>query len=397
MPNQISDQAIERLSSGDIRDFILRHAEDDVRALGLARMPPEWPRPQILDQIHARQKARDKMPAWYATESIVFPSADLMEQCSSQATAAFKAGLVDGESFADLTAGAGIDTAAIAARFSKGYAVERDAHAASCLTHNLPLMGVRYVDVLNKTCEDFIAGMPPVDLVFLDPQRRNTAQRGLFRLEDTSPNILDLLPDLNTKAKSIMLKTSPVLDIDLGVTQLPSVRDVHVVEWNGECKEILFIIQPGYEGQPAIHAHRLKDDGLAQVSLTATRAEDDTTPCPIAQPEGFLYEPGPAFMKAGLFNTMAARYGLKKLHPSTHLYTSDVPVKNFPGRGFRIESVVTIDRRSIPDKANLAIRNFPGTVDELKKKLGVRDGGDIYLFACTLADGQKRIIVCQKL
>lgn len=393
----MTDQAIERLSSGDIRDFILRHAEDDVRALGLARMPPEWPRPSILDQIHARQKARDKIAVWYGTEGVVFPSADLMEQCSSQATARFKAGLVRGESFIDLTAGAGIDTAAIAANFSKTCAIERNAHAASCLRHNLPLMGVGSADIINAACEDFIATMPPVDLVFLDPQRRNTAQRGLFRLEDTSPNILGLLPVLRAKAKMILLKTSPVLDIDLGVTQLTDVRDVYVVEWNGECKEILFVIVPGHSAPPVIHAHRLNDGGQAVISIKATRAEDDMTPCPVDMPDGFLYEPGPAFMKAGLFNTMGAQYGLKKLHPSTHLYTAAMPVVGFPGRGFRIESVVTVDRRSVPDKANLAIRNFPGTVDELKKKLGIRDGGDIYLFACTLADGQRRIIVCQKL
>ena len=384
---------LETLLNDDIIAFIRDHAGADVRQLALTKMPPPWPRAAILDQIRARQKAKDKIPDWLAQDRIILPSVDLLEQCSSTATAQFKASLVGGDTFVDLTAGAGIDTAALATRFPSGIAVERDQHNADCLSHNLPLMHAGHVHVQNTSAEDFIATMPPVDLAFIDPQRRSDSKRGIMRLEETSPNILDLLPAL--KAKQVLLKTSPVLDIDLGIQQLGHVSAVHVLEWRSECKEILFL-RGDTAPEPVIHAHRLNDSGQPQRTLTATRAEEENAPCAYAAPSRYLYEPGPAFMKAGLFRTMAARYGVKKLHPSTHLYTSEEKIEDFPGRIFEIMSVLSVDKKSMPSKANLAIRNFPGTVDDLKKKLGIKDGGSVYLFACTLHDEQKRIIACRK-
>lgn len=389
----MQDPVVDALLNGDIARFIRDHAGDDVRALALTKMPADWPRAAILDQIRARQKAQDKIPDWLEQDGVILPSADLMEQCSSTATARFKASLVSGDVFCDLTAGAGIDTAALATQFKSGIAVEIDAHNASCLAHNLPRMGASHVQVRQDSAENFIAGTPPVDLVFIDPQRRDSGKRGLFKLEETSPNIINLLPTLKTRV--LMVKTSPVLDIDLGIRQLGPVSNVHVVEWRGECKEILFLRDESTT-ETTIHAHQLNDDGSPRASISATRNKEEQAPCPFSDPLRYLYEPGPAFMKAGLFRSMAQIYGLMKLHPSTHLYTADHYVEHFPGRVFEITDNLPVDKKAMPEKANLAIRNFPGTVEDLKKKLGIKDGGDIYLFACTLQDGQKRVLSARK-
>ena len=390
---------IHPLMRTDIQTFIRDNTGQDVKALALGRMPGDWPRTLILDQIAARQKAMRKTPDWINIADIIFPSPNLMEQCSSHATALFKSSLVSGNSFVDLTAGAGVDTVALSRNFKSGFAVEADEHAATCLRHNLPLLGAGLVGVIQGTAEDFIATMKETDCVFIDPQRRTSGKRGLMRLEDTVPNILTLLPDLKQKSKTILLKTSPVLDIDLGIQQLAFVSAVHVLEHGGDAKEILFIMTP--ENYPApdmvpVSAHKLNDDGVPTITLSAPRQAENNTDCPLSDPLRYLYEPGPAFMKAGLFRTITQKYNVKKLHPSTHLYTSEQPVNHFPGRIFEIDSILPVDKKAVPAKANLAIRNFPGSVEDLKKKLGIRDGGDIYLFACTFQDGRKHLLSCRK-
>lgn len=392
---------IEALNDPEIKKFIADHAGDEVARLGLIKMPGGWPRALILDQIRARQKAAGKVPDWAGNGDLILPHPDLMEQCSSTATARFKASLVQGKRFIDLTAGAGIDCAAIARRFDEGIAVERDPFSAACLRHNLPRMGAQTVRVIADTAESFIQTANPCDLILIDPQRRTTQTRGLFRLEETSPPVLDLLPVLLERAQIILLKTSPVLDIDLACAQLKAVRDVHVVEWRGDCKELLFLIDRNYDGTPTIHAHKIDDNGVPTISHSATRADEMQAPPVMTAPGQFLYEPGPAFMKAGLFATMGARFHMGQLHPATHLYSGDAWIPDFPGRGFTVEAILPADRKAVQaalpsGRANLAVRNFPGTVDALKKQLAIRDGGADYLFACTLADGQRRLILCKK-
>lgn len=387
------------LLAPDVQDFIKRHAQDDVTALALKKSPdPAWPYALILDQIKARQKAAVKIPAWPKTEDIIFPASNVIEQCSSQATATYKATLCEGNIFTDLTGGTGVDCQAIAQKFKSGFCIEQDKSSAALLAHNLPLLGSRHVKVLHQRAEDFIRDMPEVDLVYLDPQRRDYARKGKYILEDCTPDITALLSVLKERTQRILLKTSPMLDIDETIRRLGIVESVHVLEWQGECKEVLYMFNPAAEGaEPSINAAALDDKGFPVASFSFTRAQEEAACVDYGLPQKYLFEPGPAFQKAGGFASMAEHYNVQKLHKHTHLYTASTPCPAFPGRHFEIFDMVPAQKKKLSiTKANLTLRNFPGTTAALREKLGLAEGGDTYIFACTLANNQKMLLLARK-
>jgi 16S rRNA G966 N2-methylase RsmD len=388
--------------SSEIKDFIRTHDGADIGALALKKMPESWDRALILDQIKARTKARHKLPTWIATENIIFPPPDLIEQCSSEATAQYKASIVNGKTFVDLTAGVGIDSWAMSSRFESGICIERDQNAAALLQHNFEILrgaqNDKRIEIINTAAESFIESMSSVNLVYIDPQRRDGETRGKFRLESCEPNIIALLPLLLEKSKTVMIKTSPVLDIDEAARILGCVQSIHVVEVQNECREVLYLCSKNASQDIPITAVSIDSNGTPLKTLTFTRAEESDADASLSQPLKYLYEPSAAFMKAGCFKTITARYGVKKLHPHTHLYASETLVPDFCGRSFTIEKTIPVDKKALkaalPDmKANLALRNFPDTVDIVKKRLGLKDGGDIYLFACTLADESRALVM----
>ena len=402
----------QNLSNPDIQNFIAAHAKDDVRNLALKKSPhPDWPYSLIMDQIKSRQKAAIKMPSWLAVSNIIFPPSDIIEQASSEATARYKSSLVSGKSFTDLTGGSGLDSAVILDKFETARIIDLNPDNAAIIAHNIALLSDKNVTVENTSAEAFIQTMQPTDLALIDPQRREnkSGKRGLYKFEDCSPNIFDLLPTLKNKAQHIMIKTSPMLDIDQGIIQIENtglhVRDVHVVEWQGDCKELLFILTPDKKAETQITAVAINDDGAPIRSFTFTRTEENMAHCPIAAPTKYLYEPSPAFMKAGAFNLMATQYGLHKLHHATHLYSGDALATDFPGRIFEITQSLPVNKKAIKPhitngKANIAVRNFPMRPPELAKKLGLKDGGDDYLFACktqTESKEQNALLLCKKL
>lgn len=392
----------QALLTPDIKAFITEHQNDDVRKLALKKCPnPDWPYPLILDQIKARQKASIKIPSWREQDGIIFPPSDTLEQASSTATARYKASLVTGKTFADLTGGAAVDSHALCKYFKSGTIIDANENTASLIKHNIALLSSKPIDTKHITAEKFIETMETVDLALIDPQRRNQSRKGLYKLEDCSPNIFELLPTI--KAKTILLKTSPMLDISQGIEQLGCVEHVHVLEWQGECKEVLFILKPNTKTQNIpITAVKLDAQGNALQSFTYTREEETNADTVISTPLKYLYEPSPAFMKAGGYKSLSNTYSTAKIHPHTHLYTSNKHIENFPGRGFEILGTHTPQAKTLPiKKANLAIRNFPQDTATLKKKLKIKDGGNDYLFACTITDeksdkNQHIIIHCHK-
>ncbi|GJL85604.1 MAG: hypothetical protein DHS20C02_13790 [Micavibrio sp.] len=393
----------QQLLEPGIRDFIRAHEKDDVRDLALKKAPDEsWPWKLILDQIKARQKARIKLPRWPDHhDDIIFPSPNILEQASSAPTARYKAHLVKGKTFVDLTGGAGVDSCAFTETYQSGICVEQDKDTADLITHNLPLLCRRPVQVHHSKAEDFVETMKPVDLVYLDPQRRDENKKGFYRLEDCSPNITEMLPALSKKANQVMLKTSPMLDIWEAMKTLAIVEAVHVVEWQGECKEVVYILNPAQKTDDKnipITSAIVNDGGEIIYDFMFTKEREENTDPKYSQPQKFLFEPGPAFQKAGGFNILAHEYGVQKLHKHTHLYTSDKPCPNFPGRQFEIIDILAIEKKTLPiSKANLSLRNFPGTVEGLRKKLKLSEGGEDYLFACTLADESKGLLHGRKI
>ena len=386
------------LSDPDIQAFIRRHETGDVKTLALTKWPNDhWPKAMILDQIKARQKASTKMPQWHAHTHVIFPTADIVEQASSTATALYKASLYSGASCADLTAGCGIDSWAFGQSFKTLHCVERDSSAAQMLEYNLKHLRP-HAKVHNASAEEFIKIMPDVDMVYIDPQRRNDHRRGIFKLEECSPSIIDLIPALSTRTKSIFIKTSPMIDIHGACKILKNVQDVYIVEHNGQCKEALFYINTqSTTTDPQIHAVRLNQDGKVYDSINFHKKHTDTFDFTYANPEKYLYEPAPAYQKAGAMHAIAHQFAVKKIAPDTHLFTSDRPIKNFPGRTFMITGTHAPYKKSLPFKqANLTVRNFPSSVEDLRNKLKLREGGHAYLFACTLANNDKIIISAEK-
>jgi hypothetical protein len=396
MTDPARDATLQALLDPAIRHFIAANGQADVAMLAL-KGPPDsaWPFPLILDQIAARQKAARKLPGWLETEGVIFPAPGLIEQASSEATARYKASLVMGESFADLTAGSGVDSLALLHRFRHGIAVERDPHSAALLRHNLPLLGGAHCDIRQSAAEDALPHLPPCDLLYLDPQRRDAQKRGLFRFEDASPNVFALLPQMLAKAPAVLIKTSPVLDIDLAIRQLGSVVAVHVVEWQGDCREVLYLLNraaPTPEAIP-ITAAVIDDHGQPLHRFSFTRAAEAEAPAAYGPPQRYLYEPSPALMKAGGFRSLSVHFGLAKLHPHTHLYTGDRLEPDFPGRVFEIHGLYQAGGKDLPlRQASVTVRNFPLSAETLRKKLKLADGGDDTLFACTLLDGRKALI-----
>lgn len=394
------------LSNPKIISFIKKHEHSDVAELAL-RGPPEdlledsGPWAEILDQIKSRQKAFDKIPDWCTHEGIIFPKPSLMEQASSAATARYKASLISGKNFVDLCAGAGVDCAAFADVFERGMAVDADENATDLLRHNFSVLGKKNITLHHVRAEDFVNEMHPVDMAYIDPQRRTSARKGKFRFEDCAPDILKLLPVLKKHAKTIMIKASPMLDLEAGVHSLGGASEIHVVEWRGQCREILFVLNRGEIknfNDVSLHAVVIDDENLIKHRLSFTPDQEQKSVCVIGPPGRYLYESFPAFQKSGGFKTIGAVYGLTKLHQDTHLYSGDALCENFPGRVFEICAIYPGSTKKFPfEKANISIRNFPGDVETLRKKLKLKDGGGDYIFACTLHTGARVFIHARKL
>ncbi len=389
------------------RRFISQYLAADVSQLMLHPPPiaADLDLKKIAAQLTARQKARDKLPGWYASDALVFPPPISVEQASSEQAARYKASLVTGNVLADLTGGMGVDTSAFAARVGQVQYVEQNPDLAALAAHNLPILGVTNVQIHAKNSLDFIRNHTGCfDWLYLDPHRRDGQGGRVVHLSDCEPNLLapGVLTALLAKTNRILLKTSPMIDLEATLRQLPGALAVYAVAVLGEVKEVLFVLgnEPVAPGDVAVTAVNLLPDHRAQ-TLAFRRGDEMLSPVTFADPGAFLYEPNAAVLKAGAFRTVAARFGLAKLAPNSHLYTGPALVADFPGRAFALETMIKPDPKSvravlITPKANLTVRNFPQTVADLRKKLGLADGGDVYLFATTLQNGDKRLLVCQK-
>jgi 16S rRNA G966 N2-methylase RsmD len=409
--------------------------QEDVSKLALsAKRNAEIDMPFALQQIKARQSARTKLPAWYANENLIFPAQISVEQSSSEQTAMYKAALIDkgiaepapnyrgqarndrsnSEILLDLTGGMGVDTAFLSQKFTKTIYVERNADLCETAKHNFSALGLQNIEVENADAADFLAKTEKVDCIFIDPARRDVRGKKVAAFADCEPNILEMLPELLQKAETVLIKTSPMLDISQAIGELRCVAEVHIVAVENECKELLFLLKKDVANEPTLVAVHFPKNKAVQV-FSFTLNEERNAECRFAEkPEKYLYEPNAALLKAGAYKLIAKKFNLKKLHPNSHLYTSDVlychsdesqnPLfpeiagqarndkTDFQGRIFIIEE----DNLKTIKQANIAVRNFPETAENLRRKLKINDGGDVYLFATTLFDGRKVLIKCRK-
>ena len=385
-------------------DFIHIHAEADVRQLALqGTKNPEVDLSFVLEQIAGRQKAKTKLPSWAAVDGIVYPPHLSMEQCSSEQTARYKA-LIAGKGalIVDLTAGFGVDMAFMSQDFQKAIYVERQAPLCAISSENFKLLGLNHIEVICADGVGYLHQLEHADLIFLDPARRDNHGARTYGIADCTPNVLELRDELLKKADRVMLKLSPMLDWRKAVEDLGHVNEVHIVSVDNECKELLLILSK--EKKPlklfCVNNDQVfggdQGDWLNERSIAEIRV-----PVPMSS-QAYLFEPNASIMKAGCFTLLEQRFGISQLDKNSHLFVSDTDICDFPGRRFIIEKTTSMNKRELKtalagiDRANITVRNFPLSVAELRKRLKLKDGGNLYLFATTLADGQHQLFLCRK-
>ena len=387
-------------------DFIRLHEREDVRELALKLDKEKYRELDVelvLKQISGRQTAKVKIPSWFVNDDILYPVHLSLEQASSEATANYKASLIpDGnKTFVDLTGGMGVDFAFLSQRFAKSVYVEQNWELCDIAGHNFEVLGLQNVAIENSTSETFLEKMPAVDVIYLDPARRDDSGRKVIRIEDCSPNVSEIQDLLLAKAKKVLLKFSPMLDISLAIKSLKNVSEIHIVSVENECKELLFLLSLNADDTIYTAVNLNKNNSTEKFYFTSN--EEQNTEISFTDTIGkYLYEPNASILKAGAFKSVAKQFNLQKLHVNSHLYTSDNLIPDFPGRIFEVKDWFTPNKKNIKTfvyntkKANISVRNFPMSVVEIRQKTGLKEGGEVYLFGTTMADGEKVWVIAQK-
>ncbi|GGK60524.1 class I SAM-dependent methyltransferase [Rufibacter glacialis] len=384
------------------RAFVEEHLSADPAHLVL--QAKKWPGldvPKLAQQIRARQKAKSKIPTWVANLDLLFPANLSVEQSSSELTAAYKAALVSGETLVDLTGGFGVDAYYFARRFKKVVYVEQQTELAGLAAFNFTQLEVKNITVEATDAEAFLATLEePVDVLYLDPARRGQSQERVHLLQDCEPDVLRLLPLLLQKGRAVLLKTAPMLDIDLALQQLTNVAQAWVIAVQNECKEVLYLLKPEATGAPLLTAVHLRPE-KPEETLTFTKNGEETAQVTFSEPQRYLYEPNTALLKAGAYKWLSQEYGVNKLHRNSHLYTSTELREAFPGRIFEIVAQPKAHAKELHQllpgkKANITVRNYPLTVAQLREKVKLKDGGEDYLFATTDLHNKPILLLCRK-
>ena len=400
-------------------DYVRRHADEDVRKLALQGVRDrEVDLTAALQQIAGRQTARRKIPTWAATEGIVYPPHLNMEQCSSEQTARYKARLAgEGEAFVDLTGGLGVDFYWMSKGFKERTYVEQNADLCAIAEENFRTLKH---DCSVRCCNTatYLTQAPHVSVAFLDPARRNEHGGRTYGIEDCTPNVLELLPLLMEKADRVILKLSPMLDWRKAVSDLNStptavphhVSEVHIVSVDNECKELLLVVL-NREAADNVHVYCVNNGKTfdfipllgSKHSLPGNKTFPHWESTESRKAASCLYEPNASLMKAGCFDVLEERFPVRQVAQHSHLFLASGEIVDFPGRGFHIERVSSMNKQELKaaladiDQANIAVRNFPLPADQLRKKLKIKDGGSIYIFATTISNGEHKLFICRKI
>ena len=419
-------------------EFIIQFRESDPRRLALqASRYPDVDMPFALNQIQGWQTAQRKLPSWAACDGVVYPPHLNMEQCSSEPTARYKQQVArrwveavqpDADTcMTDLTGGFGVDFSFTSRCFSSATYVERNASLCDVVSANLPRLGIQNATAKCAEAEDVLEQLEPQTMIFLDPARRDEHGAKTVLIADCTPDVCQLLPRLMAKSQFVMLKLSPMLDWHKAIVDLDGkVREVHIVSVDGECKELLLVLadngtknvqvfcvdiqsRPDSEGQypRSEFVYSIATNAQEEVVENNSKLENSTSAQPTnsklkTQNSKFLHEPNASVMKAGCFDEIARAYGICAISRNSHLFLSDREIDGFPGRSFAIDAVTTMNKRQLRQtlsgmkQANIAVRNFPLSVAELRKRLKLSDGGDTYIFATTTSDGDHILMITHK-
>ncbi|BDD02876.1 THUMP-like domain-containing protein [Aureibacter tunicatorum] len=398
--------AIEKLLTPELQDFIENHKNDDPHKLSLkfSAKKESFDIKEAINQIQARQKAKNKLPEWWSRKGLLFPPLISMEQCSSELTAKFKAGLIKGNSIVDLTGGFGVDCYYLSRNFTKATYIEQYKPLFEIVDHNYKTLEAHHISTLNVNAEEFShANTVKFDWVYIDPARRSDVNQKLYKLQDCEPDIVNLKSEIFKFSPNILVKTSPMLDIKQAVKELESVYQIWVISVNNECKEVLYALRNVSNEDEAITITTIN---LGKNHTDAFETIWDQTVKPkinYHEPKigDFLYEANASIMKAGIFDHLSEKLSIDKIAPNSHLFTNSHLLQDFPGRKFKIEHVLPFDKKKIlrclPDKkANISQRNFHLSPEQIKKKTGIKDGGDIYIFFSTDNKNKPIVFVTKK-
>lgn len=354
---------------------------------------------ELTEQLEAKKKCKDKLPTWFATPKIYYPKKLHIEQTSSEQTAKYKASLITGKALLDVTGGLGVDDYFFSKKFNRIVHCEINQNLSEIAAYNFKILGIKNTDFIVENGIKFLeVSREKFDWIFIDPSRRNDIKGKVFLLQDCLPNIPSNLEMIFKKTKNVMLKTSPILDISQGISDLKFVKEVHIISIKNEVKELLWILEKGFEGAIQIKTRNLKVNSIEEFDFMLR--DEKTVVSEIGLLEKYLYEPNAAIMKSGGFKSIGKAFGLKKLHEHSHLYTSDKLI-DFSGRRFQIEKVLPYNKKELQKlgltKVNITTRNFPESVASIRKKLQLKDGGSKFLFFTTNLNNQRIVICCQKI
>lgn len=396
------------LFKDEVRLFIREHEQDDPRNIALlSNKISGISTSELAAQIAGRQKAKSKIQTYYAKDTIIYPPSLNLEQSSSEATAKFKAALLEemgitkDNSLVDLSGGFGIDSFFLSRILKKVIHVEPNSALQEIALHNHKALGADNILYVNKTAEEFLT-LPEerFDVAYVDPSRR-IENRKVFALTDCEPNIPALQNKIFEHAKVLILKAAPLLDISVGIKSLSFVKKVIVLSVDNECKELLFICEYNFIGEPLISAINIQVREELCLTFSFTQSQEQNMVLNYTEPKVYLYEPNASILKSGAFKSVAQRFDVTKLAASTHLYTANELLTDFPGRIFKIDQITKADPKLIhgllPDKkANVVTRNYPLSAEALKKKLKLMDGGDHYILAFS-SNKQKYVTLCSRI
>jgi hypothetical protein len=352
---------------------------------------------ELAEQIMSKSKCRNKLPTWFGAKRIYFPKPISIEQTSSEIAAQYKSDLISGNTLLDVTGGFGVDSYYFSKKMQRVIHCEIDPELSDIAAYNFQILGADNISCINGDGIEFLkTSSVNFDWIYVDPSRRSDHKGKVFLIEDCIPDVPGNLDLIMGRTKRLILKLSPVLDIQAAIGSMKFVKEIHVIAIRNEVKELLLLLEKNNTEQIMIRTVNIKKDGKDHFESIYRAVESSQ----IALPQKYLYEPNSAILKAGLFNEVSKQLNVYKIHNNSHLYTSK-KLKTFPGRSFLIEGVYKyspkeIKRKLALKKANITIRNFQESVAQIRKRTGIKEGGEDYLFFTTDASNRAIVIHCKK-
>lgn len=384
----------------EIQEFIIEHLNSDFTSILLKGTSfPNIETKEVIEQIEAKKKSEKKLPTWFNAQLIYYPNKINIEQTSSELTAKYKSKLISGDSLIDLTGGFGVDSYYFSKSFKDVFHCEIDKNLSELVDHNFKKLNATSIQTLNcdgiKFLED---NQKTYDWIYVDPSRRHESKGKVFFLKDCLPNIPESMDLLFERSEHVMIKTSPLLDISIGIDELKFVKEIHIVAVENEVKELLWVLEHNYDDEIKISTVNLKKS--ANEVFTFNLNHEAEVEVKFSEPLTYLFEPNAAILKSGAFKSVSDQMNVFKLNINTHLYTLDHLI-DFPGRRFKIDTILPYSKpflkSKLPSKANISIRNFPETVSQLRKKFKIVEGGNVYLFFTTNIKNEKIVLICSKI